>query len=93
MDRSEVIEDAKAALAGWRDISCAPRDGTDILLFAPTFDVEAGEISPLITIGAWASAWDGEWKGWDVPEADDYIVADDGTTFTHWMPLPPPPSM
>lgn len=71
----------------WRDISTAPRDGTDILVF------DADELGLPDTACCTVVRWyGGEWAivGYGGP-----IVEEDGwvRTFmpTHWMPLPDPP--
>jgi hypothetical protein len=79
----------------WQPIETAPRDGTQVLLYAPG----------RLTYGAWSEpsttprikyqdgfAPEPEWD-----EFEPYWASWDGgftekAPPTHWMPLPPPPS-
>lgn len=80
----------------WQPIKTAPKDGTRILLFWPSFDrwidvgwwkknlrlVEIGEIDGIpVSAGYFSNST--EW--------DDYEMAKVGNEPTHWMPLPDPP--
>jgi len=77
---------------GWRDIATAPKDGTEVLLWAVTF---AGEISGPVEsrgpiIGSFSDGLSdfagNDW--WDVPSATYASWCKP----THWMPLPPAPT-
>lgn len=71
-------------LAGWRPIKTAPRDGTRILGYAVS---DANDVQPQIIT-------------WDVDEQTGWLISWDNTPwdkkgwepFTHWQPLPDPPT-
>ena len=78
-----------AVAAGWMPIETAPKDGTYLLLW------EQYSTNPFV--GCWAF---GSWRvshehvdaegGWDGAIVVDSIDQD---RITHWMPLPPPPTL
>ena len=71
-----------AALAAmWQPIETAPKDGTDILVFRPRFD---GNYIPQVGQDWWMRA---SYTGdcWAKSRADCQP--------THWMPLPPAPTL
>ena len=74
---------ASPSVGGWEDISTAPKDGTNIDLWCR--DVKTGE-SYRFPDSYWC--WDRQqWHG-----CDEYIWPEADVP-THWMPLPPPPSV
>lgn len=75
----------------WNLIETAPKDGTEILLYAPLMYTEIGELKDIITIGFWAETFGGEEAGWDVPQFGEGFAHFE--SFTHWMPLPPKPEV
>ncbi len=92
-DLSRASSSPSQHSAGWRDISTAPRDETEILVF---FQPIRGRLS-----GVHQVAWINQ-NGTTTPEEGIWCVDDnkhgpyamrgylDGDD-THWMPLPPPP--
>jgi len=64
-------------MSDWRDISTAPQDGTNILLYFPRLGSTMG-----VTFGWWNDDVDA-WQDWST----DFPF--DGPT--HWMPLPEGP--
>lgn len=79
-------------LPAWRDISCAPKDGTKILVCRAT-DVDGKPIvHPDFGLFVSRAAWWGEEEGWitynsQVREQQVFF------TPTHWMPIPEPPKI
>jgi hypothetical protein len=89
---------------GWRPIAEAPKDGTDIILYAA-----ATESTPKrVTVGRWVEEsvsaerevrdFDGNWLGTQVVGNNSpayWMSWDGGFTQEHqptrWMPLPDPP--
>lgn len=64
-------------MTDWQSIETAPRDGTGILAKLPDSDMPH---TVKFWRGVWVLAWDhSALVNWDEP--------------THWMPLPPPPSL
>jgi hypothetical protein len=66
----------------WQDISTAPKDGTEVLIY------QAGQhFGYDYAIGKFSARWDGDQEGgWcNRNSASRY------NTPTHWMPLPSPP--
>jgi hypothetical protein len=64
----------------WHDISTAPKDWTDILLYVPSEDDGTGSEG---VVKGWYSMKDGGFDCWMTYEASD------GQIFpTHWIPLP-----
>ena len=89
-----LILAASPSVGGWEDISTAPKDGTDVLLWS---DIFAGEISgPVPCVGPLIGRYSNgvsDYAGegwWDVEGGDAYAS---WCLPTHWMPLPPPPSV
>jgi hypothetical protein len=89
---------AGAPKTDWRDISTAPKDGTEIIgLFCRRYD----ESDPPTIYGPWTIAYDGrKWRSsWDGQEVIDYM-SDFGTEYkgpdidpTHWCRAPEPPAI
>ena len=92
-------------VAGWQPIETAPRDGTELLLYAPACVYEGAPVEARITYGNWLApsdtpqikyqdgfAPDLEWDEFDA----HWVSWDGGFTPehspTHWMPLPPGPA-
>lgn len=75
-----------AADDGWRDISTAPKDGTQIILWCikPAVQDYDTKGPPLAVIGNWSDGI------WNVPFSDDWI---EDSGFTHWRNLPAPPTV
>ncbi len=89
----------------WQPISSAPRDGTRVLLFWPSYAYSRGEAGePWMSLGAWKTNLRIERLAEDrregmVPsyfatndEWDDYGLALPEHHPTHWVPLPAPPT-
>lgn len=88
---------------GWQDISTAPKDGTWVQAWRTPPSFTGGRWEPLVYV-----RWDDEEESWVWPcdmfevftvrgrELADMAIADDdyysSPDFTHWMPLPHPPS-
>jgi len=71
----------------WRPIETAPKDGTDVVIYAPNCGVLVAYWSDSI----WASVNNpvrGQGGGWvqEVHRSDTCVFSP-----THWMPLPSPP--
>lgn len=68
----------------WQDIETAPKDGTAILLASPWM----GELRRHI------GTWNVKAKSWMQGERQTgfHFVPHMQAAFTHWQPLPPPPS-
>jgi hypothetical protein len=75
MDRL-AAEIARLKAGGWRPISDAPKDGTDIL-------VGVQGIGWPVRVAFWDEARGGVWSIWPGRELAHP---------THWQPLPPPPT-
>jgi len=75
-EQDEQAVGATAALAGWRPISSAPKDGSAVLLFFPKRYSGSGGIS-------WGCHVSGDWL-------DSRAIRDNDAS--HWMPLPEPPA-
>ncbi len=78
----------KEALFGpWQPIETAPRDGTHILVYPPTW---YGEFA---SIAYWHSELSGRCTEpyWKRTDALNRIIMCLENPPTHWMPLPPPP--
>ena len=84
--RCEDALSAPAADDGWRDISTAPKDGTQIILWCikPAVQDYDTKGPPLAVIGNWSDGI------WNVPFSDDWI---EDSGFTHWRNLPAPPTV
>lgn len=65
----------------WQDISTAPRDGTDLLV------ANSRVFGGHMTVVSFYEEDDGR-QFWLSQEMESYQI----DTFTHWMPLPTPPS-
>jgi len=82
-------------MSEWKPIETAPKDGTRVLVHGFWDDRAAKHCrgEPYMTIGAWSSFMSGgtghHWmyEGCLGDVDADHICV----TFTHWMPLPPPP--
>ena len=83
-------------MSKWRDISTAPKDGTEIIgcYFCKWDDQDASFYGP------WTMAWrNGKWlPSWDGMRVVEHM-SDFGTDYktldsnpSHWMPLPEPPN-
>lgn len=74
-------------MSDWHPISTAPKTQDDP-------DVSCGPIVVLASlyghraVGYWGRGVDSR-EGWVNPH--DHLVMDYWNSFTHWMPLPPPP--
>lgn len=66
-------------MSGWQPISTAPRDGTNVLLWAD------GEY---FLVGHWS----GQNEFWVCPGAVSCVWNDGQHGPTHWLPIPPPPT-
>jgi hypothetical protein len=91
--------------AGWMPIETAPRDGTDVLLYAPAGEWEGKPTEARTTVGHWTTDDEcrrqigdcgGECRCPEYDEIDPYWLSWDGGFLpelppTHWMPLPPAP--
>lgn len=75
---------------GWRPIESAPKDGTSILIYAPSW-------ADPIRVAHWSEECEhGEFvtdEGWQIFVCDDghYSVGMCFADATHWKPLPEPP--
>jgi hypothetical protein len=87
----QTVCPAGAEPSGWRDISCAPKNATDVLVVWPT---ERGWPKRHLMVAHWAQgggedqprfgpAWF-RWGGYGFVELNPAP--------THWMPLPPLPA-
>lgn len=78
-------------MSDWKPIETAPRDGTPILVYLPTW-----ERQPVREVH-WAIPFEGASDGWwetpNAPRDPGYMIVE-GTPHapTHWMPLPAPPT-
>lgn len=72
----------------WQPIETAPKDGTRILAFSitPTLDEDTGKTANVsaISVAYW---FIGAWM--EYPAAPRFVHE---RIFTHWMPIPEPPS-
>jgi hypothetical protein len=75
----------------WRPIETAPRDGTELLGFWRYLDANGRSYCE----GMRVISWDESWQGWhdDEDETHTYGAATNTGLYTHWMPLPPPPTV
>ena len=74
----EVAQAAISAVYDWQDISTAPRDGTEIIVFAPH-------------IGAPVMArWIAEEEDWLCADYEGGFWLDEDEPI-HWLPVPTPP--
>lgn len=92
-------------MSEWQDIATAPKDGTDVLLFAPSYTFRGEPTPARVTVGHWSTEEEcrvqiGDCGG--VCRCPEYEYNDpiwmswDGGFLaelppTHWMPLPEPP--
>lgn len=97
------------APSGWLPIETAPKDGTDILLGAPSQTFEGKPTAPRVTIGHWTTEEEcrvhmgdcgGECRCPEYEEGEPSWISWDGgftaeNPATHWQPLPgaPPPCL
>lgn len=77
----------------WQPIDTAPRDGTRILLWWPSYAYSPGEPGePYLDIGHWKeNGRIGRGYFSDNYEFDDYALAETEHAPTHWMPIPGAP--
>jgi hypothetical protein len=68
----------------WRDISGAPKDGTEILIFMPRTSSHRRS-RDLIRVARWAYHRDASYGYWKMDR-------EGSPSATHWQPLPPPPA-
>ena len=73
---------ASPSVGGWGDISTAPKDGTLVDLWTSYGERVAG--------AKWTN---GVWREWALDGFDSMGWVRLEGTATHWMPLPPPPSV
>ena len=79
-------DDAMTGNAGWRPIESAPRDGTEILVFAP-------EDRPQIVVVKWCQfdePFEGQEGCWQYVDETICDIAPEGPVATHWKPANPP---
>lgn len=79
-------------MSEWRTIDSAPKDGTAVLFFGrwKGFDIVPGG-EPHIGIYSWSTFMsDGTGHQW-IGEGLS-TMSNTNVEYTHWMPLPPPPS-
>lgn len=69
----------RADVQGWQDISSAPKDGTRIIGWSPTYK------RPFI---CWWKEMENCWESYGTA-----IFDENGEHVTHWQPLPPPPEI
>jgi hypothetical protein len=86
------------AEGGWKDISTAPKDGNDVLLWYPA-EREEGRSGPGITAGGAIQGWWHNDPSDDPDETDPWLIRSGWETVigfigepTYWMPFNPPPS-
>lgn len=106
IDRAvSALRALRDAPVGWRPIETAPRDGAEILLYAPACEFQGRPVAERVTFGHWMQHEggtiecrdaDGRWIGQDDDEGfEGWMSWDGGFTAehppTHWMPLPEPP--
>lgn len=74
----------------WHPIETAPKDGTVVLVFPPTWKGKGRTAS--------VAKWDDDKYAkkprpyWSRDDALGQVTASRNTPPTHWMPMPPPPS-
>jgi len=74
-----VSETVCVSLTDWQPIETAPKDGTPVLVFCPSYDLQ-------IVVARYGNPyWFLAYCGTAAEDADLH------ETPTHWMPLPPPP--
>jgi hypothetical protein len=77
-------------MSEWQPIETAPRDGTRLFLWDSHLDLAISgmwHVEP--TIDNPVQGYEPGWAWWVSDR--DYVMWDDGTSPTHWMPLPKPP--
>ncbi|WCS27286.1 DUF551 domain-containing protein [Methylobacterium sp. NMS14P] len=83
---------------GWQPIATAPKDGTDVLLYAAAWDWTWGVQMGRFEQGQWFTgegSVDENDAGFDPDaEVDEDVDPDELKNFgpTHWMPIPEPPA-
>lgn len=96
---------APSAARGWLPIETAPKDGTDILLYAPAGEWEGRPTDARTTVGHWTTEEEcrrqigdcgGECRCPEYDHDDPYWLSWDGGFLpelppTHWQPLPAAP--
>lgn len=101
-----AIKAASETPEDWQPIETAPKDGTNILLYAPAAVYQGKAVTERLTYGHWEEPEHGKYLGdcggeCRCPEYDEapppYWYSDDGGFTeeyppTHWMPLPKPPA-
>lgn len=101
--RTNPLEDAEDILAGkvcWQSIETAPKDGTEILVWAHMFNPIHKELADVQGryIVSWRTTWTG--GGTNAQEVDAWCVSGtwdanddvwDRVYPIHWMPLPEKP--
>lgn len=96
----------RAAASAWQPIETAPKDGTEVLLYAPATVFDGKPVAERITYGAWSEPSQVsriQYKEGFAPEQvfdewEPYWASWDGGFTethapTHWMPLPPAPEV
>lgn len=88
----------------WQPIDSAPKDGTEVLLYAPACEFEGKQIPERITLGEWVEPSEvphliyrdgyAPEEEWD--DFEPFWMSWDGGFLadylpTHWMPLPGAP--
>jgi hypothetical protein len=74
----------------WQPIETAPKDGTVIDLWGYGWN---GKYRRMANCRWYDELGDGEFTGWEQEYAESPSYRNlRGVTFTHWMPLPPPPT-
>jgi hypothetical protein len=69
---------ASPSVGGWEDISTAPKDGSEIIAYSQDVSGTTG-LNPFVSLCAW--------------HPDAGFCTCELREVTHWMPLPPPPSV
>jgi Protein of unknown function (DUF551) len=75
-------------MSKWLDITTAPKDGTDILVYG-ILRKEIGNDGEFSTVGKCQWFGGGLTEQWICSDSDHYLSWYDNVT--HWRPLPAPP--